>query len=750
MKLKDVFKEAVIDPKQPITGKFFSNGLLNNIKKVFASKIKNYSDEEIKNGIVFELEQMQIYTIQSLNKEKLNIAINRAINKLSNNSNQYKDNEIPSIKQQISHIFTESFNFNSFKNLTPRQQFDLIFSKKFDKMRLGKGSSRVAINIGNGKILKFAINNAGKMQNREEVKIYKKFEKYQHLITKIYDYDPTFQYVISEIVRPLSNIVGVGEKQFEKYSGINYEDFANVIEAFYEGKPIDDKWEENYFITDILLLMKETGLISGDVVPTGHWGVDSEGKLKLLDFGYTKDIESSYIDPKQSDYTFRIPASFLEQKENLIERKQFDFSAFKKMSPLEQLRLLTNLPERNKVGIGTSRIAFILGTGKAIKLAYNNAGIAQNEGEVEINQKYKEFSDLMPKVYDFDPKFHWIMSELVKPLSTESEEDSKAEKIFYDFCGVSYNDFFYNLEQMFTTKKVNKEVLNNSFFQRVFKFVKKTKIDPGDIALLYNMGVTAEGKIVFLDVGMTKKVYNDFYTAKNDDNFEKLPSSFHESFKLKNIYKNNILTEKKFFDLKQFKSMPPIKQILFLKQKGKVVGEGSSRRVYLLDQNTVLKLAKNEKGLAQNKTEVESFKDPLTNGLVTKIYDYSMDFRWLISEIARPISNMQEFGKLLGENAEDFFHEFSSMVEFYFSDEGEEINTDEISNPLLGKLMDLVIKNETLPADLKKMDSWGKTADGRLVLIDYGFTDSVWRQHYKPKDEPTPDSDAETATRKGS
>jgi hypothetical protein len=53
------------------------------------------------------------------------------------------------------------------------------------------------------------------------------------------------------------------------------------------------------------------------------------------------------------------------------------------------------------------------------------------------------------------------------------------------------------------------------------------------------------------------------------------------------------------------------------------------------------------------------------------------------------------------------------------------------------------------------LSSWGKTADGRLVLLDYGFTDDVYQKHYKksgvrrkdagPKDvtavpngEPTP------------
>jgi hypothetical protein len=40
----------------------------------------------------------------------------------------------------------------------------------------------------------------------------------------------------------------------------------------------------------------------------------------------------------------------------------------------------------------------------------------------------------------------------------------------------------------------------------------------------------------------------------------------------------------------------------------------------------------------------------------------------------------------------------------------------------------LALKNRhgLIPADLAKLGHWGVTADGRLVLLDYGWTEKVW------------------------
>jgi tRNA A-37 threonylcarbamoyl transferase component Bud32 len=632
------------------------------------------------------------------------------------------------------------FNFNDFKNLKPKEQY--IFLQKLPSRKMGSGTARFVTNIGNGKVIKFAMNNAGLMQNKEEVKIFKKNEEFSHLVPAVYDYDPRFQWVLSEIVNPLPNNEGKAMNLFYDKTGIDYDVFIDNLEYVMEtGELLDDSLDNSVFFVDIVRFAKKTGLITGDITPLEHWGINSDGRLVLLDYGFTPMV-ANYIH-KAYNYAFNEPASFAEAALN--EKKQFDFNHFKRLKPREQFEFLNQLPDSSKSGQGTSRAVYILGTGKVIKFAFNKAGVAQNKEEVQITRKFEEFSDIIPKVYDYDPTFHWIMSELVQPLSEESEEDPKAEKKFYQITGLDYRIFEHNLITIFTDKKCQRVAIENKFFQRAFKLAQKAKMDYGDLTLLKNMGISSEGNIVFLDIGMSKENAKNYYSNKTYKLGAQVPDSFKECLKLKNVYKSELLTEKKFMDIEQWKQLPPIKQLLFLRNNAEEleVGKGSSRIVYLINNKTVLKLARNEKGLTQNQAEVDAFRDPLSKGLVTKIFDYSPDYRWLISELARPIKNYREFGSILGSDAEDFFYEFKSRMEDHYENENS-VDTNQVQNPLMGALLDFCIKKDLLPGDIIKPDSWGKTADGRLVLLDYGFTFDTYTKHYKSHKSDL-DSDQATA-----
>ena len=50
-----------------------------------------------------------------------------------------------------------------------------------------------------------------------------------------------------------------------------------------------------------------------------------------------------------------------------------------------------------------------------------------------------------------------------------------------------------------------------------------------------------------------------------------------------------------------------------------------------------------------------------------------------------------------------------------------------------------------MAGDLKEIDHWGKTPDGRCVLLDYGFTQDVFKSHYSDDDVgPTVKHDQKT------
>lgn len=50
-------------------------------------------------------------------------------------------------------------------------------------------------------------------------------------------------------------------------------------------------------------------------------------------------------------------------------------------------------------------------------------------------------------------------------------------------------------------------------------------------------------------------------------------------------------------------------------------------------------------------------------------------------------------------------------------------------HPFVGKIKELVNNNDLNTGDLVS-DHFGKTADGRIVLIDYGLTEDVAQEYY--------------------
>lgn len=181
-----------------------------------------------------------------------------------------------------------------------------------------------------------------------------------------------------------------------------------------------------------------------------------------------------------------------------------------------------------------------------------------------------------------------------------------------------------------------------------------------------------------------------------------------------------------------------------------MLGCGSSRCAYRLSSKKVLKVARNEKGVAQNHTEVEVYTDPKTKPIVTQIYQAGTGYKWIVSELVRPITNSKEFKQLTGVEVDDF-KQFLAIMKGQLRgrpsrmgpDTQQEAAGQETPNAIISKykgpsrdfleaVASLMQSADLLGGDLKYVDHWGKTSDGRVVLLDYGFTGEVWSQHYKP------------------
>jgi hypothetical protein len=139
------------------------------------------------------------------------------------------------------------------------------------------------------------------------------------------------------------------------------------------------------------------------------------------------------------------------------------------------------------------------------------------------------------------------------------------------------------------------------------------------------------------------------------------------------------------------------------KNSYRMIGKGSGRVVFDLENGYVVKAARNYKGIAQNKTE---FRIASTNhsGFLAKIIAISDDYQFLIMVKAERIHSIEQVWKHLNVRS---------------------------NRELFGikELNELVVKNDLLIADLYRPYSWGMV-DGKPVIVDYGFTREVRRKYY--------------------
>ena len=102
----------------------------------------------------------------------------------------------------------------------------------------------------------------------------------------------------------------------------------------------------------------------------------------------------------------------------------------------------------------------------------------------------------------------------------------------------------------------------------------------------------------------------------------------------------------KEFDFNIFKSLKSFKKrISYCNLKLYKLGAGSSRAVYMIDHSTAIKVAKNEKGVAQN--DVENDNELQKIGLFPEIYEADNDGNWLIVQLAEK-AKLKDFEDILG------------------------------------------------------------------------------------------------------
>lgn len=186
------------------------------------------------------------------------------------------------------------------------------------------------------------------------------------------------------------------------------------------------------------------------------------------------------------------------------------------------------------------------------------------------------------------------------------------------------------------------------------------------------------------------------------------------------------------FNFSEFKKITDgAERMQYANDRLEFLGEGSSRAVYVLTSKHVLKVANCTAGVAQNKAEVDVFTNPLTKGFVAAIYDFDPKYAWLSSELVVPFEHSEEIERLVPGVTD--VGSWEDFVKHAIDDGTNQGYIKQFAPDLVemaNALAELAETNNLMMGDLRKASSWGRGVDGRLVLLDYGYTVDVAEEHY--------------------
>jgi hypothetical protein len=195
------------------------------------------------------------------------------------------------------------------------------------------------------------------------------------------------------------------------------------------------------------------------------------------------------------------------------------------------------------------------------------------------------------------------------------------------------------------------------------------------------------------------------------------------------------------FNIEEFKTLKSFNaRIKYCEEHLKRISSGSSRIVYMIDNEKVLKLAKNKKGIAQNEVEISYGGDYTLDGIVAEVYESDENALWLEMQLAKKITPIS-FKQITGWD----FNDYSKIVHNYGIESGnagkyasklsvpDELTEKAWEDEFTRGIFDY-IGNYGVPAgDLTRLSTYGIVSENgtdSVVIIDYGLTHDVYKSFY--------------------
>jgi hypothetical protein len=192
------------------------------------------------------------------------------------------------------------------------------------------------------------------------------------------------------------------------------------------------------------------------------------------------------------------------------------------------------------------------------------------------------------------------------------------------------------------------------------------------------------------------------------------------------------------FDMDHFKALTSFKARMdYCQANLPRIGGGSGRMVYQIDDQTVIKLAKNAKGVAQNAAEDDGYIRQSYGHVTANVLDRHPDHLWIESQIAKKVGRTR-FKQLSGGIDIDEVDKWMRNYEEArngrnpIRPQDPEIKDKIDNNEFFYDIANMANEMNMRFGDFGRLSSYGEI-NGELVLVDYGLSDSVYTTHYERK-----------------
>ncbi len=218
----------------------------------------------------------------------------------------------------------------------------------------------------------------------------------------------------------------------------------------------------------------------------------------------------------------------LEQME--LEEGKFNPDVLNDLNGPEEM-ITTLAGKLPLLGQGSSRAAFLLDSKRALKIAINEKGYAQNAAEVEL-AGHPGVAPLVTKIFRVGKDNSWLVSELVRPIQSGREFQQltgvpwsflRNFMRFYVISGDIGEAFKETVDDVIKRDKKNKSpspgisvrgIEHVPFIGKLFTaLANRPDMMPGDMSILEHWGKTADQRVVLMDSGFTRDVYDAHYSG---------------------------------------------------------------------------------------------------------------------------------------------------------------------------------------------------------------------------------------------